>query len=238
MKFDYRVPDFYASDPNINRFNSPPDHPGPGLNKSSRRIFHLQKDVHKNAPADLPYSVDLPSRHSLDPYQWDPGFLCDYVVRIHHDYIQKALPVLVAMGKRVTVLHGKTQVETLSILDQMETLFSDLKLHLFKEEQLIFPYIRSLVCLEKQGKTIDITRDGPLYKPLAGLEEEHGLFEAGMDAIRDLSLDFTVPVKNSPVFSSWYRALQAFREDLIQHTRLESRVLFPKAIALQRKLTA
>jgi regulator of cell morphogenesis and NO signaling len=238
MKFDFGVPEFHLIDPNKNNFTRHPDHPGPSLNKSSRRTFQFQKDLQKNARAGLPYSMDIPARHSQDPYQWDPGFLCDYVVRIHHDYIQKALPVLLEMGKKVVVLHGKTRPETLVILDQMETLSSDLKLHLFKEEQLIFPYIRSLDCFEKHGKTIDITRDGPLYKPLAGLEEEHGLFEAGMDAIRDQSHDFTVSLQNSPVFSSWYGGLKAFREDLIQHTRLESRVLFPKAIALQRKLTA
>ena len=59
-----------------------------------------------------------------------------------------------------------------------------------------------------------------------------------MDAIRILSHDFSVPVQTSPAFSALYQALSAFREDLNQHVQLESRVLFPKAIALQRRLTA
>lgn len=239
MKLNYWAPKFHGFDPFEKTVTGHPDYSSPKGNKSTHRaLFRIQKALPGKPSADLPFSVDIPARHSQDMYHWDTGFLCDYVVRIHHDYIQKALPVLVALGKNVTDLHGKTRPETLAILDQFNTLASDLKLHLFKEEQLIFPYIRSLAYLEKQGKTIDITKDGPLYKPMGGLEEEHGVFETGMDAIRILSHDFSVPVQTSPAFSAWYQALSAFREDLNQHVQLESRVLFPKAIALQRRLTA
>lgn len=238
MKLNYWAPKFHGFNPFEKTITGHPDPSPPKGNKSAHRAFRIQKALSGKPSADLPFSVDIPARHSQDMYHWDTGFLCDYVVRIHHDYIYKALPVLIALGKNVIGLHGKNRPEILTILDQFNTLASDLKLHLFKEEQLLFPYVRSLACLEKQGKTIDITKDGPLYKPMGGLEEEHEVFEAGMDAIRDLSHDFTVPVQNSPAFSAWYEALSVFREDLIQHAQLESRVLFPKAIALQRRLTA
>lgn len=239
MKLNDWAPKFYGFDPFEKTVTGHADYSSPKGNKSAHRsLFRIQKALSGKPSADLPFSVEIPARHSQDMYRWDTGFLCDYVVRIHHDYIQKALPVLVALGKQVTGLHGKTRPETLAIKDQFNALASDLKLHLFKEEQLLFPYIRSLACLEKQGKTIDITKDGPLYRPMAGLEDEHGALEAVMDAIRDLSHDFTVPVQSSPAFNAWYQALSAFREDLIQHVQLESRVLFPKAIALQRRLTA
>lgn len=239
MKLYYWAPKFHGFDPLEKNVNAHPDYSSPNGNKTTHRtLIRFQKALPVKPSADLPFSVDIPARHSQDLYHWDTGFLCDYVVRIHHDYIQKALPVLVALGKIVIGLHGKTRSETLVILDQFNTLASDLKLHLFKEEQLIFPYIRSLACLEKQGKTIDITNDGPLFKPMSSLEEEHEVFESGMEAIRELSHDFTVPVQTSPAFSAWYQALSAFREDLSQHVQLESRVLFPKAVALQRRLTA
>jgi len=51
--------------------------------------------------------------------------------------------------------------------------------------------------------------------------------------LRKLSNDYQTPADTCISFQTFYRALEAFEQDLHQHIHLENNILFPKAIALE-----
>ena len=42
-----------------------------------------------------------------DAKNWTPGFLADYIVRVHHSYVKESLPVLKEYSAKVEKVHGQ-----------------------------------------------------------------------------------------------------------------------------------
>jgi regulator of cell morphogenesis and NO signaling len=56
--------------------------------------------------------------------EWEPGFLCDYIVNTHHKYVLKTLPDLVGYTEKIASVHGKGHPE----LEEVAILFSKISL--------------------------------------------------------------------------------------------------------------
>lgn len=67
------------------------------------------------------------------------------------------------------------------------------------------------------------------------MEEEHVEAGEGLEKIRALTDDYTVPTDACTSYRLLFDMLQAYEDDLHQHVHLENNILFPKAIALEKK---
>lgn len=79
------------------------------------------------------------SRHTFDT--WPTDLLIDYAIKIHHRGIRTRGPLTLE-------LLGRVKAERPLVLSQVEQLFAAsleaLDAHLFKEENVLFPYIEEL----------------------------------------------------------------------------------------------
>ena len=66
------------------------------------------------------------------------------------------------------------------------------------------------------------------------MESEHESAGGGMEEIRQLSDDYTPPEDACTSYRVLYAKLQEFEQDLHQHVHLESNILFPKAIQMEK----
>ena len=60
--------------------------------------------------------------------------------------------------------------------------------------------------------------------------------EKNMEIIRQLANNYILPGEACASYSLLFRLLQEFEEDLHMHVHLENNILFPKAIAAEKKL--
>lgn len=195
-------------------------------------------------PAELERDLQLAMRPfklpSATPFEeWPVPFLIDYIVIIHHDYLKKALPAL------NTAIHefAKGHQSKFPFLFQLEkelTFFQeDLYPHLRQEEEIIFPYIRQLNDAFRENESYGRLLVRTLAKPLAGVSlAENTLIEKALRKFRELTNGHNVTDDSCITLFVILSRLRELGDDLRQHVFLESDILFPKALQMEKELLA
>ncbi|MBS1650960.1 MAG: iron-sulfur cluster repair di-iron protein [Bacteroidetes bacterium] len=171
------------------------------------------------------------------PYNdWSLDFLSDYIVNTHHSYIKKNLPDIKTYANKVMRVHGNRHPELLKVNELVLAVDGELTPHMVKEEQILFPYIKSLVAA-KYGKQVEAGSFGSVKNPINMMEIEHDAVGRMMEDIRSITDNYTLPSDACASYSLLYRLLSEFEDDLHLHIHLENNILFPKAIELERGLS-
>ena len=172
----------------------------------------------------------------LDFDAWRLDFLAEYIVNMHHGYIKKALPDLLAFASKVARVHGAHHPELIRIQELAELVARELTTHMDKEETILFPYIQLLSEAGRSGKDTRPAPFGSIGNPIRMMEDEHD--EAGkiMAEIRSLSGEYIIPEDACTSYTMLYRMLEEFEHDLHIHVHLENNILFPKAMKLESEM--
>ncbi|MBS1486628.1 MAG: iron-sulfur cluster repair di-iron protein [Bacteroidetes bacterium] len=167
------------------------------------------------------------------PYNdWNLDFLADYIVQVHHTYVRKNLPDLRTYAQKVMKVHGSRHPELNLVYELVEAANTELTEHLLKEEQILFPYIKSLATAGASQKTT--ASFGSVRNPVMMMEKEHEMVGKYFDELRMVTGNYTLPSDACASYSLLYRLLAEFEEDLHLHIHLENNILFPKAIQLEK----
>jgi regulator of cell morphogenesis and NO signaling len=164
---------------------------------------------------------------------WEPDFLIDYIVNNHHRYVRQMLPVLRVHTRKVAAVHGERHPELLRIADAFESVAAELEMHMHKEEQILFPYIRTMVVAQRAGMTPPPPPFGSVRNPIAMMEMEHQSAGDEMELIRTLTGNYTPPEDACTTYRVTFQELHDFERDLHRHVHLENNILFPKALELE-----
>jgi len=153
--------------------------------------------------------------------------LAAHIVKRHHEYLYRELPQIEARLEKVVANHGKPQPWLEDINKEFKRLRQELREHLEKEEEILFPYLRSLEAGEPPTPCF-----ASIAVPIAGMVAEHENASAALAAIRRLSGGYEAPEGGCPGFRALMHDLAALEADVRQHLHLENNILFPRAIEL------
>ncbi|QCR24986.1 iron-sulfur cluster repair di-iron protein [Pontibacter sp. SGAir0037] len=167
---------------------------------------------------------------------WELGFLADYIVNVHHKYVREALPALYEYTTKIARVHGNRHPELLEIAKHFVNVANELEAHMPKEERVLFPYIKQLDEAKKNGQSIDRPAFGSIQNPINMMEMEHEAAGDELEAIRELSQNFTLPADACATYQVAFAKLQEFESDLHRHIHLENNILFPKALELEKEV--
>jgi regulator of cell morphogenesis and NO signaling len=178
------------------------------------------------------------TRHSTSfkPTEWDLDVLADHIVTVHHSYVNRALPAILAHMEKVTKAHGQNHPELSLIGERFETVAGELARHMKKEELVLFPFIKVLVAGERSGTAQSAPGFGTIQNPIRMMEQEHQSAGDSFSIIRTASNGFAPPADACTTYTVLYRELEEFERDLHQHIHLENNILFPRAIELERRV--
>jgi regulator of cell morphogenesis and NO signaling len=107
---------------------------------------------------------------------------------------------------------------------------------MFKEEMMLFPYIKSLAAAAQRGVVPQRPPFGTVNNPVRMMMLEHDTAGAILRELRAVSQDYRVPEDACLSYRTLYEALTVFEQDLHQHIHLENNILFPRAVELERRL--
>jgi regulator of cell morphogenesis and NO signaling len=164
---------------------------------------------------------------------WDTSVLADYIVHKHHDYLRRMIPVLAQHTQKVASVHGENHPEVIEIAKHFSVVYKDLKQHMMKEEQMLFPYIKYLSKVHMHKNPAEKPFFGTVRNPIKMMEAEHQNAGDEMYEIRRLSGGYTPPEDACNTYKICFLELKEFEEDLHQHVHLENNILFPKAVQLE-----
>lgn len=206
-----------------------------GGNVSVQEICEKKKVDYEQLKGEL-IEIDTVQNNSFDFDSWDLGFLSDYIINTHHKYVTEAKGLIIQYSDKVAKVHGHHYVEVVEINKLFHALAEELTSHMFKEENILFPYIKQLDEAKKSGNSISSPGFGTVQNPINMMEHEHDVAGDIIKNINELSNDFTPPEEACNTFRALYSKLEEFQNDLFQHIHLENNILFPKAIKLEKEL--
>lgn len=179
----------------------------------------------------------LPSTAGIEYDEWDLDFLADYILNVHHQYLKKALPGL----KEQIRYFFKDHSDKFPELGELEMIFKrmikEIPPHMQQEEEIIFPYIKQIyhACRNRESYASLLIRT--LRKPVEEMmQKEHDITVKRLQRIRELTMDYTPPENACIKHRVLYAKLKELDIDLTRHIHLESNILFPKAIAIEKEL--
>ncbi len=176
--------------------------------------------------------VDVVSDIIEDYDKWDLVFLMIYIENVHHSYVRESLPIISQYANKVAKVHGHHYTEVVKINDLFHEVADELLLHLQKEEQVLFPYIKKLV--DSKGKETIVSNFGTVQNPIMMLENEHENAGNIFKKIAKLTNNYNPPKEACNTFKALYNKLEEFEQDLHKHIHLENNILHPKAIKLEK----
>lgn len=161
------------------------------------------------------------------------GELIDHIETRHHTFMRREFPRLQALLEKAQAQQGGRYGMVLSALrEHLGALSSETELHLLKEEQVLFPYIRQLEYHARRGGRKPARQDDGF----AELKHDHENASDLLARIRRVTGNYAVPDDACEALRTLYDGLDAMEADLQPHIVLEDNVLFPLAIELQRSM--
>ena len=151
--------------------------------------------------------------------------LIDHIVNFHHAYMRRKFPQLIEVSRHMLLKYNDEKLSQL--LFYLDQLTSEQLCHIDKEEETVFPYIRSLFGV---GEAI-IPSFGSIKSPLSIIEMEHETADQELSLLRSLTNDFTPPAWAGNDLIEFYKDLQILEKDLKLHLYKENNLLHPKAVA-------
>jgi regulator of cell morphogenesis and NO signaling len=152
--------------------------------------------------------------------RWDQrplGDLVDFIVGHYHARLRVELPELLAMAERVETRHAEKASCPRGLAAHLAHVHQAVLEHLEKEEQILFPMLRS-------------GRGSLAAGPIQVMELEHDDHAANLRRTRALAHDLTPPDEACNTWRALYLRLAELEAELMEHIHLENHVLFQRAL--------
>jgi regulator of cell morphogenesis and NO signaling len=162
----------------------------------------------------------LSSMAASDERDWrsaSPAELIDHILVRFHEIHRQQLPELVRLARKVEQVHARHASCPTGLADQLSAMQQALESHMQKEEQVLFPMLKSAGHLSPAG-------------PINVLRLEHDEHGAALERVADLTDKLRLPAGACNTWRALYLGLTTLREDLMQHIHLENNVLFENAV--------
>lgn len=182
---------------------------------------------------ELTAQINLESNSSIDFNSWQTDLLIDYIVKKHHRYVLKSVPIIKGYLTKICSVHGIKHPELFEIRDIFFDSVEELSVHMKKEEDELFPYLLSLIDNTSSFKSNFSNNeiDGNiLVKDLIKDHENEG---EKYRRISELTNNFTTPDDGCTTYNIALLSLKEFQSDLHLHVHLENNILFPRAVMLE-----
>ncbi|HZG26239.1 MAG TPA: hypothetical protein VEZ17_16740, partial [Chitinophagaceae bacterium] len=112
---------------------------------------------------------------------------------------------------------------------------ADLCENMNEEEQILFPYIRFQVHIKKGNIARSFLPSGSITHRINHMEMQHTSVKEAFKIIRELSNNYRQQSHGCATCAPLFQLLEEFDNDLKQHFNLETKLLFSKAIQLEKE---
>lgn len=148
--------------------------------------------------------------------------LIDHVVQTHHTFLNDELPMLGQLVTKIYRVHGENHPHLADVYNNYHDLSKELMEHIIKEDQIIFPLIKSY---EEDPSAEKLEK---VKAAIIELEAEHDHAGDLLKLLRELTSDYTLPAGACMTYTTTYQRLEALEADMFIHVHKENNILFPR----------
>jgi regulator of cell morphogenesis and NO signaling len=193
-------------------------------------IASLERMLDESRESDFEVNV------SIDFQKLTLRELINHILDKHHVYTKDEMLRLEPLMAKVISVHGGNHSELNEIGALFQQVCADLKPHMFKEEQILFPYVLEMERSVLERSPAPFAPFGTVKNPVRMMMLEHDTVGDLLRELRALSSNYVVPADGCISYQTLYQAMETFEQDLHQHIHLENNILFPRAVELETSL--
>jgi len=168
----------------------------------------------------------------------DTRVLLDLLRRQHHDFIEKRLPHLELLARRLQNEVLSQQAMLAEIVPIILQLKASLSQHILEEQDELFAYVELLLAFyhKNQGKNalIEALAEPSPVHHLIRSDEDDLLF----DRLRYLTINYQPPPGASLMLRNFFAELERFEHDLQKHENAEFEILLGQVLTLENAVLA
>lgn len=195
----------------------------------------VQQDELLNKLRQVTRTLTLSTTHVFE--EWDIDFLIDYIQRVHHTYLRTNLPLLGDSLDRFAAKHRDKYAYITPLQRQFARFSFETLQHITQEEEVLFPYILQVAHAYADKDSLATLLVKTLRKPLPPVVlQEHDIFRDHILSIRELTSLYTPPENACTSHHVLLGRLRELDNDLSQHIYLETSILFPRIINMEKEL--
>jgi regulator of cell morphogenesis and NO signaling len=172
---------------------------------------------------------------TVDFHKLSLAELINHILETHHIFTRSEMARIEALSAKVISAHSANRPELLKVGNLFQRLCADLKPHMFKEEQILFPYIVAMEHAQAQEQPLPFAPFGTVRNPVRMMTTEHDNAGEILRELRAVTADYQVPSDGCISYQTLYQALEGFEKDLHQHIHLENNILFPRAVDFETR---
>jgi regulator of cell morphogenesis and NO signaling len=161
--------------------------------------------------------------------------LVEHLVRDHRSWRAKDFPLIQELFDRLEETAESIQPSGLESLRRaFYRLRAEMEGHMSREENVLFPAIVHAESHAIAGSAGPRPNFGSMQNPITMLEHDHDHENRFLAVMRDAAHDYHVPEGADENLRTLFGALQALEAAMHAHTRIESSILFARALQLSR----
>lgn len=141
-----------------------------------------------------------------------------HILTRYHQRHKEQLEELLALAQKVEDRHADHPECPKGLAAALEVVYADLVNHMMKEEQILFPMIKSGNYAMAQ-------------MPIRVMEFEHDEHQKSIAMLKSLTNEMTPPEDACQSWQTLYAGIQEFIEDLNNHIHTENEILFTRVLA-------
>jgi regulator of cell morphogenesis and NO signaling len=162
---------------------------------------------------------------------FSPHLLVDYLTKTHNYYFEYLFPEVERRLERL--LSGCDG--TCDDLQLIKTFYNkykeELSKHLKEEERDVFPYVLAIYDAYEQNKPLDSKYQ--TYS-MQSAEPEHTKVDQKIFDLKNIVIKYLEPSYNHNDCNSFLFAIFQFEKDLLDHARIEDKILLTKVVELEK----
>lgn len=158
--------------------------------------------------------------------------LIDDIVGSHHAFLRRELPRLTELIERTVAAHAGRHPDLCELQRVFLGLRTELELHMRKEEEVLFPMLRTI----EAASTRPAFHCGSLANPIRVMEDEHDRAGEALASMRRLTEGYAPPADACHTYRAALTGLAELEADLHRHIHKENNILFPRALEAEARL--
>ena len=178
--------------------------------------------------AELENSLSALQNNKMPFTEMTAEQLISYILIHHHFYVKQSMPTILGHLEKVAAKHGEHFPYMIEVLHLFKEINAEMKLHMHKEEVILFPRIKEVAALQDAHQKQNVVA-GYIAAPIQTMEQEHDHAGNILYQIRALTNNYTPPAEACTTFRVCLAELKEFEDDLHRHVHLENNLLFPLA---------
>lgn len=217
----------------------------PTLNRFGIRLGFRDKTVEEvcdKAGVDARFLVELLNAFTNSDYvpsayikQIDVLVLISYLQDTHRNYLQEWSVSIEKMIEQLKKL-GEDERYTELILNFFKGYRNELTTHINREEEIVFPYIKTLQKIIEQGTVTDKERSIIERYSMEAFEAEHDDIALKLKDLKNIMIKYIISPESTMQYYTIIQELFKLEEDVEYHTRVEDKILIPRVSFMEEEI--